>query len=137
MKITMDVIDVKDLDDYIDANTVPFAICVPQTGVTSNRQLKYIEKYYDEVVDKKGWKSYYCNIVNAWKCREVGYKTIKFKDGKEENIKDYNLERNKRAFNGYLVETFFTSGNKINSLDLVKMIRLDVEKIKKQINSTK
>lgn len=134
MKITMNVIDVRELDDYIDGGVVPFAVCTPPTGVTSNRQMRYLQKYYDLIVDKRGWATYYCNIINAWKCREIGYKTIKFADGREENIKDYTLEKNSKAHNGYLVVSYFNSGNKIDSLNLVKMIRLEVENIKKSVN---
>lgn len=134
MDILMKVIDVRELDDYIDDGVVPFAVCTPTTGVTSNRQVRYLEKYYDLVVDKRGWATYYCNIINAWKCKEVGYKSIRFNDGKEEQIKDYSLERNDEAHNGYLVVSYFNSGNKIDSLNLVKMIRLDVEDIKKTVN---
>lgn len=134
MKVLMKVIDVKDLDDYIDEDSVPFAVCTPPYGVTSNRQQRYLDKYYDKVIDKRGWVSYYCNIVNAFKCRDKGYTQIKFPDGKEEIIKNYSLERNKVVRNGYVVVPYFKSGNKIDSFSLVKMIRLDVEDIKDQVN---
>ena len=135
MNIVMNVIKVNDLDDYIDESIVPFAVCTPPYGVTSNRQKKYIEKYYDKIVDKRGWVSYYCNIVNADKCKQMEYKNIKFKDGKEEKIKGYSLEKNEKIKNKYTVISHFESGNKIDSLALVKLIRLDVEKVKKEVNN--
>ena len=134
MKVVMGVIDVKELDDYIDSNSVPFVVCTPPTGVTSNRQQRYLEKYYDKVVDRRGWVSYYCNIINAWKCRSSGFQSIQFPDGQVDQIKKYKLERNVKTNNRYLVVPQLTSGKKVDSLSLVKMIRMSTEKMKKQVN---
>ena len=135
MLVAMKVVDVKELDDYIDENEVPFAVCTPPYGVTSNRQQRFLDKYYDKITDKKGQASYYCNIINAWKCRESGYKGIKFSDGKVEEIKNYSLEKNDTLRKGYVVTPNFKSGKKINALSLVKQIRLEVEKVKIKVNA--
>ena len=135
MQVTMRVIDVKDLDDCIDNGEVPFAICTPPSGVTSNRQQRFLDKYYDKVVDRKGWVSYYCNIINARKCRACGYKKMKFANGNEEKIKDFRLARKESVRNGFVVVTRFNSGRSMDALSLVKNVRLDVERIKSRVNS--
>ena len=135
MLVTMKAISVNELDDYIDNSEVPFAICTPPYGVTSNRQQRFLEKYYDKVVDKRGWVSYYCNIINMKKCRASGFDKIKFADGRVENIKDYRVVRNSKLRNGFVVAPRFSSGSRIDALSLVKQIRLEVEKVKTQVNA--
>lgn len=134
MNIIMDVIGISELDGFISKKVIPFVVCVPKDEKVSKKQQACLDKYYDLVMDKRGWPSYYCNIVNAYKCNDMGYKNIKFSDGREETIKNYSLERNESIENKYLVTSHFNSGNAMNSLELVKLIRLKVEDVKKEIN---
>lgn len=134
MKILVDVINIEDLDDYIDNNVIPLAVCTPMSGVTSKRQNNFLTKYYDKVEDKRGWISYYCNVINANKCREMGYKEVKFADGKEEKIIGFELEECEKVDDKYIPVPNFASGKKIDVFSLVKMIRLKVESIKKEVN---
>ena len=134
MKIQMQVVDVKVLDDYIDENVVPFAVCVSVGSAVSKRQQRYLEKYYDKIVDKRGWVSFYCNIINAWKCKEMNYKSIEFADGEEKRIKEYNLEKSESLDGKYVVVPYFSTGEKLDAVSLVKLIRLDVEQMKSKIN---
>jgi len=135
MLVTMRAIDVKELDDYIDNGEVPFAICTPPYGVTSNRQQRFLDKYYDKVVDRRGYVSYYCNIINAKKCRASGYNKIQFADGRIEDIKDYKLVKKSKLRNGFIVAPRFESGNRIDALSLVKLVRLSVEQVKTRVNA--
>lgn len=132
MKIQMQVVDVKMLDNYIDDNIVPFAVCASTESTISKRQQRYLEKYYDRVVDKRGWISFYCNIINAYKCRDMGYSSIEFPDGKEKRIQAYNMEKD--SYGNYEVVSYFSTGEKMNALSLTKIIRLDVEQMKNMIN---
>lgn len=134
MKILMQVTDVKTLDGYIDDNAVPFAVCVPSGCNISKRQQRFLEKYYDRVVDKRGWVCFYCNIINAWKCRDNGYKTIEFPNGVEEKIQQYNLERNASLNGKYVVVPYFKSGNKIDAVSLTRLVRLKVADMSKKLN---
>lgn len=134
MKIQMQVVDAKSLDDYIDEDIVPFAVCASAESNISKRQQRYLEKYYDRVVDKRGWISFYCNIINAWKCRDMGYKSIEFPDGEEKRIQAYNLEKSPSVDDKYVVVPYFSTGEKMDSISLVKMIRLEVEQMKNKIN---
>jgi hypothetical protein len=134
MKIQMVVIDSKVLDNYIDENVVPFAVCLSINTSLTKRQQRFLEKYYDRVVDKRGWVTFYCNVINAWKCKEMGYKSIEFSDGKEEKIKSYGLEKSKSLDDKYVVVPYFSPDEKIDSVSLVKKIRLEVEKLKNKIN---
>lgn len=134
MKILVDVINVDDLDDYIDNNIIPLAVCTPKSGVTSKRQNNFLTKYYDKVVDKKGWVSYYCNVTNANKCRDMDYKEVRFADGNEEKIIGFELEECQYVDNKYIPVPNFASGKKLDVFSLVKMIRLKVEDIKKEVN---
>ena len=134
MKIQMQVIDARVLDDYIDENVVPFAVCAAAGSGVSKRQQRYLEKYYDKVVDKRGWVSFYCNIINAWKCKEMDYKSIEFADGEEKRIKEYNLEKSDSLDGKYVVVPYFSTGEKLDAVSLVKLIRLDVEQMKSKIN---
>lgn len=133
MKVMMNVIDVSDLDEYIDEKTVPFTVCVPTSGVTSKRQLKFLDQYYDKVVDKRGWISYYCNIVNPRKCLDNDYTSIQLNNGFEKDIKTYKLEKNEKT-NGYVVSYGFKNNEKMDAISLIKTIRLDVETVKKSVN---
>ena len=134
MKIQMEVINSDNLDNYIDKKIVPFVVCAPKDVPFSKKQQRFLEKYYDKIVDKRGWVSFYCNIINAWKCKDMNYNSITFSNGKEEIIQDYNLEPHKSVGNKYIVVLYFKSGETIDSITLVKKIRLDVEKVKKKIN---
>lgn len=134
MKIQMIVIDSRVLDNYIDENIVPFAVCIPVGADLSKRQQRFLEKYYDRVVDKRGWVSFYCNIINAWKCKEMGYESIEFADGTEEKIQTYGLEKSRSLDYKYVVVPYFSQEEKMDSVELVKKIRLEVEKMKNKIN---
>lgn len=134
MKIQMLVIDVRTLDNYIDEDIVPFAVCVSTKSNITKRQQRFLEKYYDRVVDKRGWVSFYCNIINAWKCKEMDYISIEYPDGTEEFIQEYNLEHCDSLDGKYVVVPYFKSGNKIDVLSLTKMIRLDVVDVINRIN---
>lgn len=134
MKIQMQVIDARVLDDYIDENVVPFAVCAAVGSTVSKRQQRYLEKYYDRIVDKRGWVSFYCNIINAWKCKEMDYKSIEFAGGEEKRIKEYNLEKSDSLDGKYVVVPYFSTGEKLDAVSLVKLIRLDVEQMKSKIN---
>lgn len=134
MKIQMQVADVKTLDTYIDENTVPFAVCASTGENISKRQQRFLEKYYDRVVDKRGWVSFYCNIINAWKCRDMGYKAIEFPDGEEKKIQQYNLEKSESLNGKYVVVPYFKTGDKIDAVSLTKMIRLKVADMSKKLN---
>ena len=96
MKIQMIVVDLRVLDNYIDENVVPFAVCVPVGTDITKRQQRFLEKYYDRVVDKRGWISFYCNIINAWKCKEMNYDSSLYKHTKgkvdvaEQNRDNFN-----------------------------------------------
>ena len=136
MKILMDVIRARDLDDYIDSDIVPMAVCVPQSGVSSSQQ-EFLDKYYDKVVDKRGWISYYCNVINPQKCRECGYESIMETNGKEEVIKDFGLKKIDSVGAKYVVAVIYDSGKTLTGLDLVKKVRLETEYMKKQVNKAK
>ena len=134
MKIQMIVVDLRVLDNYIDEHVVPFAVWVPVGTDITKRQQRFLEKYYDRVVDKRGWVSFYCNIINAWKCKEMGYDSIEIADGSEEKIKAYGLEKCKSLDYKYVVVPYFSQEEKMDSVELVKKIRLEVEKLKNKIN---
>lgn len=134
MKIQMLVVDSKTLDGYIDENIVPFAVCASSSSTISKRQQRFLEKYYDRVVDKRGWVSFYCNIINPWKCKDVGYKSIEFADGEEKRIQEYNLEHSDSVDGKYVVVPYFSTGEKIDAVSLVKMIRLQVSELLNKIN---
>jgi hypothetical protein len=134
MKILMDVIDCKQLDGYIDEEVVPFAVCASVNSTISKRQLRFLEKYYDRIVDKRGWVSFYCNVINAWKCREMNYKSIEFSDGEEKRIGAFNLEPSESLGGKYVVVPYFATGENIDSISLVKMVRLKVAEMNNHIN---
>ena len=135
MKIQMKVSESKSLDGYIDDQVVPFAVCVDPDFKLSKRQQSYLEKYYDKVVDRAGKATYYCNVINAWKCKDMGYSSIKFADGSEKTIRAYNLERNASVGGKYVVVPHFSRTDKINAVELTKMVRLDVERIRGRVQS--
>lgn len=134
MKIKMTVIDFKMIDGYIDARIVPFAVCIASGSEVSKKQQRFLEKYYDRIVDKRGWVSFYCNIINPWKCKDMGYESIEFSDGTVETIQSYALEENASVDDKYVVVQCFNKEKKFDSVSLVKLIRLDVEKMKNKIN---
>ena len=134
MKIQMQVTDVKTLDHYIDESVVPFAVCVSQGQNVSKRQQRFLEKYYERVVDKRGWVNFYCNIINPWKCREMGYKSITLPSGEEKNIQRYNLERSASLNGKYVVVPYFKTGEKIDAVALTRMVRLKVADMSKKLN---
>ena len=133
MNIFMKAIDLSQLDEYIERDSVPFAICVENEKNLSKLLLPYLEKYYDKVVDKKGMVCYYCNVINPYKCRSKGYNTITFEDGKIEKIEKFTLRRSK-LLNKFVVVSHLESGDKFDSINLTKKVRLKVEDIKKKIN---
>lgn len=135
MKIQMKAIGSKSLDGYIDNEVVPFAVCMDSDFKISKRQQSFLEKYYDKVVDRGGKVTYYCNVINAWKCKDMGYSSIKFADGSEKTIRAYNLEKNPSVGGRYVVVPHFSRTDKINSIELTKMVRLDVERIKGRVQS--
>ena len=135
MKIQMKVIESKSLDGYIDDQVVPFAVCLDSDFKLSKRQQSYLEKYYDKVVDRTGKATYYCNVINAWKCKDMGYSSIKFADGSEKTIRAYNLERNSSVGGKYVVVPHFSRTDKINAVELTKMVRLDVERIRGRVQA--
>ena len=130
MKIKMEVVDAKSLDNYINGKTVPFAVCVTSKETLSKRQQIFLEKYYDRVRDKRGMDSYYCNVINAWKCKGMGYESIEFPNGENKAIKAYNLEKNTSVDGRYVVTPYFSRTDKMNAIDLIKMVRLEIEKVK-------
>lgn len=134
MKIKMTVVDFKMIDGYIDARIVPFAVCVAAGSEITKKQQRFLEKYYDRIVDKRGWVSFYCNIINPWKCKDMGYESIEFSDGSVEEIKGYSLEENASVDDKYVVVQCFNKEKQFDSVSLVKLIRLDVEKMKNKIN---
>ena len=135
MKIEMKVTDARSLDSYINNKVVPFVVCIDENVKMTKMQKSFLEKYYDKVVDKRGWVSYYCNVINAWKCREMGYTSIVFPDGKEKSIRAYNLEKSPSAGGNYVVVPYFSRQDKISSVELTKLIRLEVENVKTRLNS--
>ena len=134
MKIQMQVVDSKILDGYIDENVVPFAVCVSSSSTVSKRQQRFLEKYYDRVVDKRGWVSFYCNIINPWKCKDCGYSSIEFPDGEEKRIQEYNLEHSESVDGKYVVVPYFSTGEKIDAVSLVKIIRMQVVELANKLN---
>jgi len=136
MKILMDVSGVRELDDYIDSDIVPMVVCTPQSGVSSSQQ-EFLDTYYEKVVDKRGWTSYYCNIINANKCREGNYESVMETNGKEEFIKDFGLKKIDSIGVKYVVAICYNSGKIIDGIQLVKKVRLKVETKKKQVNNMK
>jgi hypothetical protein len=130
MKIKMEVIDAKTLDNYINGKTIPLAVCVTEKESLSKKQQIFLEKYYDRVRDKRGIDSYYCNVINAWKCKDMGYESIEFPNGENKQIKAYNLEKHPSIGNKYVVTPYFSKTDKINAIELIKTVRLEVEKVK-------
>lgn len=133
-KIQMEAVETRLLDNYIDEDVVPFAVCASANSKISKRQQRYLEKYYDRVVDKGGRTTFYCNVMNAWKCRDMGYKSIEFPNGDVKAIKQYNLEKNDLAGGKYVVVSYFSQEDKIDSISLAKMVRLKVEEMKATLN---
>ena len=136
MKILMDVSGVRELDDYIDSDIVPMVVCVPQSGVSFNQQ-QFLDKYYEKVVDRRGWISYYCNVISANKCREGNYESIMETSGKEQIIKDFGLKKLDSIGMKYAVVVRYDSGETIDGVELVKKVRLKAETKKKQMNNIK
>ena len=136
MKILMDVSGVRELDDYIDSDIVPMAVCVPSSGATVSQQT-FLDKYYEKVVDKRGWTSYYCNVINANKCRDGNYESVMDANGKEEKIEKFGLKKLDSIGMKYAVVVKYDSGKTIDGVELVKKVRLKVETKKKQINNMK
>lgn len=136
MKILMDVSGIRELDDYIDSNIVPMAVCTPQSGVSS-RQQEFLDKYYEKVVDKKGWTSYYCTVISANRCREGNYESVMETNGKEQEIKDFGLKRLDSIGMKYAVVVRYASGKTETGVELVKKVRLKVETKKKQLNNVR
>ena len=137
MKVLMDVSGVRELDDYIESNTVPMIVCTPPSGVNSRAQQKFLDKYYDKIVDRRGWSSYYCNIINAGKCRDMNYETIMQTSGKEEKIRDFGLKKSAAVKGKYIVAVRYQSGKIVDGVSLVKTVRLKAETKKKQLNGIK
>ena len=133
MNISMKAIDVKDLEEYIEKDSVPFAICVSKNGVPSKLLLPYLEKYYDKVVDRKGRTTYYCNIINPFKCRDKGYDTITLSNGKIEKIEKFTLRKHK-TLKKFVVVSHLGSGAKLDAVSLTKTVSLNVQDVKKQVN---
>lgn len=136
MKILMDVSGVRELDDYIDSDVVPMAVCVPSSDVSSNQQ-EFLDKYYEKVVDKRGWISYYCNVISVAKCRSGNYESIVETNGKEEKIEGFGLKRLDSVGAKFAVLVKLSSGKTIDGVNMVKKVRLKVETKKKQVNNKK
>ncbi len=133
MKIMMSVIESKDLEKYINDGIVPFAVCPSIEGISA-KQRKVLEKYYNKVTDQRGIDSYYCNIIDPYKCRDNGYDSIEFANGNKK-IKGYSLEKNRQMGNKYVVTIYFGANDKTNALELTKKNRLKVANLKKKINN--
>ena len=132
MNISMEAIDIDQLGEYIEKDSVPFAICVPNTGVPSKLLLPYLEKYYDKVVDRRGRICYYCNVINAFKCRNKGYETITLENGKTEKIEKFTLRKSK-VLKKYVVVSHLSSGEKLDATTLTKTVRMAVENVKNKV----
>ena len=137
MKVLMDVSGVRELDDYIDANIAPMIVCTPSSGASSSAQQKFLDTYYDKITDRRGWTSYYCNIINAGKCRDMNYESIMRTSGKEDKIKDFGLRKSAAVRGKYIVVIRYNSGKIVDGVSLVKSVRLKAETKKKQINNIK
>ena len=133
MNISMKAISLNELGEYIERDSVPFAICVSKEGVPSKLLLPYLEKYYDKVVDKKGRTTYYCNVINPFKCRGKGYDTITLADGKIEKIEKFTLRKHK-ALKKFVVVSHLGSGEQMDSISLTKSVSLSILDTKKQVN---
>lgn len=133
MNISMKAINISELGEYVEKDVLPFAICVPNQGVPSKLLLPYLEKYYDKVEDRKGRICYYCNVINAFRCRNKGYESITFADGNVEKIDKLTLRKHK-ALRKFVVVTHLSSGKAMDSVSLVKTVRLSIEDVKKQVN---
>lgn len=131
MNINMEVIDSSKLDYYIDdGSEIPFTVCVPLGMAVTRRQQAFLERYYDRVEDRKGRETYYCNIINAWKCKSMGYNSITFGNGKKEYISGYKFTKK----NGkYVLYPCFRSGRGMDAVSLVAKVRLLAAKTKQTI----
>ena len=134
MKVAMKVVKSSELIAQIESGVVPFAVCTSSTEVISKRVQNYLDQYYCENIDQRGWKSYYCHIINAWKCKAMGYESIVFEDGKESKIKGYKLDSCLPLKGKKVVVTCLADGQKLPSTLLAKKVRLKVAETKKTLN---
>lgn len=137
MKVLMDVSGIRELEDYINSDTIPMVVCPNPNVEISDEQRVFLEKHYDKIIDKRGWVSYYCNVINAGKCRDMKYESIMQPNGKEEVIKDFGLQRSHALRGKYVVVVRYQSGKTIDGVSLIKSVRLKTETKKKQMNSAK
>ena len=137
MKLLVDeVIGSNGLDDYMGTDFLPMVVCVPREGVSDSQQ-SFLNEYYEKVVDKKGLVSYYCNIINPWKCRNCNYESIVEDSGKEYEIRNFKLKKLDAVGGKYVVVMKCDEGQTMDAVKLVKKVRLKVERKKKQLNNAK
>lgn len=123
MNINVEVVEFSELDNYIDGTEIPLAIWLPNGAMVTRKQQAFLERYYERIVDCKGRPTYYCNIINAWKCKSMGYNSITFGNGKKEYISDYKFTKKDGK---YVLYPCFRSGNGMDVVSLIKNVRLNV-----------
>jgi hypothetical protein len=64
----------------------------------------------------------------------MGYNSIEFPDGEEKRIQEYNLEHSESVDGKYVVVPYFSTGEKIDAVSLVKIIRMQVVELANKLN---